>query len=155
MAKSITWSLNLEVFMLGEVIRRAWLDLLWDRVLTALGPLGSWSFSPVGGNCLHSEGELVYVLSEKRKEDCQNSWWVLAVNLKGNYLLDPCWVSSNPLWGVPLFLGQNLSRGLTVPRTGDSTVVEHQTKVWCARRRRVTLPSKGLGRWVKRPQTHP
>ena len=41
--------------------------------------------------------------------------------LKENFLLDPCWFSGNPLWGVPLFLGLKLARGLTVPRTGDST----------------------------------
>ena len=38
-----------------------------------LGPHGSWGFSPVGGNRLHSEGELVKVLSRKGKEDCRNS----------------------------------------------------------------------------------
>ena len=86
-------------------------SILAERVLAGLGPHGSWSFSPVGGNCLHSEGELAYVLSEKGKEDCQISQRVLVVNLKGIDLLDPWWLSGNPLWGAPFSLGQNLREG--------------------------------------------
>ena len=59
-----------------------------------LGPHGSWGFSPVGGSRLYSEGEPVYVLSRKRKEDCSELLTVLAVILTENCLLDPCVVSS-------------------------------------------------------------
>ena len=119
MSKSITRSLNLRVFMLGEAIRMALTRSLWERVLAVLGPLGSWSFSPVGGNCLHSEGELAYVLSVKRKEDCQDPQRALVANLKEDYLLDPCWFSGNPLWGVPLFLRQICAR-TNGPQNGET-----------------------------------
>ena len=63
---------------------------LVEQSLDQLGPHGSWGFSPVGGNHLHSEGEPVRVLSEKGKEDCLELLTVLAAILKENYLLDPC-----------------------------------------------------------------
>ena len=56
-------------------------------------------------------------------------------------LLARPWVDY-PLWGVPLFLGQKLSRGPTVPRTGDSS----------ARGEPESPPSTGLGHWGKTPQ---
>ena len=113
-----------------------------NRVLAWLGPHGSWGFSPVGGNRLYSEGESVRVLSTKGKEDCPELLTVLAVNLKENYLLDPCVVSSNPLWDV--CPRAKFARGPAVPRTEASTAGEHQN-VWCARRRWGTLPFGGDG----------
>ena len=115
-----------------------------NRVLALawLGTHGSWGFSPVGGNRLYSEGEPVRVLSTKGKEDCPELLTVLAVNLKENYPLDPCVVSSNPLWDV--FPRAKFARGPTLPRTEASTAGEHQN-VWCARCRRGTLPFRGDG----------
>ena len=46
-------------------------------------------FSPVGGNRLCSDGELVQVFSTKGKEDCPELLTVLAVILKEKYLLRP------------------------------------------------------------------
>ena len=74
---------------------------------------------------------------------------VLAVNLKENYLLDLCVVSSNPLRGVPFFLGQNLREGLRSPERETPLRGEHQ-KVWCALATGESpSPSTGLGRWGK------
>ena len=47
-----------------------------------------------------------------------------------------------PALGVPFFLGQNLREGQWSPRTEASTVRGHQ-KVWCAPRRKGTLPFHG------------
>ena len=118
-----------------------WLDLLQDRVLAGLGPHGSWSFSPVGGNCLDSEGELAYVLSEKRKEDCQNLLTGACGQPERELLAWPLLVFWQPALGSAAFPRAKIwSRGLTVLRTGDSTAVEHQTGIWCAPRRKVTPP---------------
>ena len=60
-----------------------------------------------------------------------------------------------PLWGVPFFLGQNLSRGPMVPRTG--TPFGGSTRKSGARSPQESHPppAKGLGRWDKTPQKPP
>ena len=119
---------------------------LWEQSLGLawLGPHGSWGFSPVGGNRLYSEGEPVRVLSTKGKEDCPELLTVLAVNLKENYLLDPCVVSSNPLWGGRFSSSNICARTNGPPERKPPLRREHQ-KVWCARSRRGTLPFHGVG----------
>ena len=63
---------------------------LVEASLGYLGPHGSWGFSPVGGNRLHSEGEPVNVLPEKREGGLPELLTVHAAILNENYLLDPC-----------------------------------------------------------------
>ena len=76
-------------------------------------------FSPNGGNRLYSDGgKLVYVLSEKGKEDCRNPPW---------RYLRPTWrgITFLTLGGFPAprpgdgrFSSGKLPGGLAVPRTG-------------------------------------
>ena len=80
---------------------------------------------------------------EKRERELPELLTVLAVNLKENYLLDLCVVSSTRS-GECRFPRAKFARGQTVPRTEASAAGEHQ-RVWCARRRRSTLPFHGAG----------
>ena len=149
---STTWVMMPKSITLNSILEFFWSltsghdSSLAEKSLGELGPHGSRGFSPVGGNRLNSDGEPVQVLSRKGKEDCPELLTVLAVILKENYLLNPWRISSDPFWGVPVFLGQNLSWGLTVPRTGETPLRwGYQTEIWCARHRRVTLPFHGAG----------
>ena len=72
---------------------------------------------------------------------------VLAVILKENYLLDPCVVSSNPLCGGSVFLGQNLREGERPP--GRETPMRGSTRKQSGAldAEEPPSPSTGLGRW--------
>ena len=111
--------------------------------LGQLGPHGSWGFSPVGGNRLYSEGELVLVLSIKGKEDCPELPTVLAVILKENYLLDPCVVSSNPLWEARLS-SSKISTRVNGPQDGR-LLCGGAPEIGALDAEGATLPSYGAG----------
>ena len=69
---------------------------------------------------------------------------MLAVNLKENYLLDPCVVSSNPLWGRLFFLGRNLREGQRSPER-EPPLRESTRKSGALDAEGAPSPSTGLG----------
>ena len=139
MPKSITSSSIPEFFILQA---RPWLPPWGTESWPARTP---WvlGFSPVGGNRVYSEGGPVNDLSRKGKEDCRNSWWCLRSTRKRTTCSTLAWFLALAL-GSAVFPRAKFARGPTVPRTEASAAGEHQ-KVWCARRRRGTLPIHGAG----------
>ena len=112
--------------------------------LGQLGPHGSWGFSPVGGKPLVLWGGTGERPLEKRERGLPELLTVLAVNLKENYLLDPCVVSSNRSGELSFFLGQNLREGQWSPERkpplrGDTR------KSGALHAGKVPSPSTGLG----------
>ena len=81
---------------------------LRDRVLASWSPIGLEVFSR-RGNRLYSDRELVNVLPEKGKEDCQEPLTVLAAILRGKHSLDPWWFSSTRPWGFAFPLAHLVS----------------------------------------------
>ena len=100
---------------------RLWLTQMGTSLSQALGPHGSRGFLRKGEIACTLTGNWQNVLSEKWKEDCRNSWRVLAVNLEGgNTLLTLAGFLATRTWGVPFSLKQYLPWGLTVPGARDS-----------------------------------
>ena len=99
------------------VLLRPWLPPWGTESWPARTPW-VWGFFSGRGNRLYSEGELVYVLPEKGKEDCRNSWRCLWSTWKMTTCWTLAWISSNPLWGGLFFLGQNLREDQRSPEQG-------------------------------------
>ena len=86
--KSITSSLIPE--FIEALYARPWLLPCGTESWLARTPWVLGLFSGRGKTACTLRGEPVNVLSRKGKEDCRELLTVLAVNLKENYLLDPC-----------------------------------------------------------------
>ena len=104
-----------------------------------LGPHGSWGFSPVGGNRLYSEGELVQVLSRKGKEDCPGTPDGACGHPERELPAGPLHGFWQPALGGSFFLGQTLREGQRSPGWEKSPVRWTQ--------KGPPSPSTGLGRW--------
>ena len=90
---------------------------------------------------------------EKRERGLPELLMVLAVNLKENYLLDPCVVFLATRSGECRFSsGKTCARTYGPPERETPLRGEHQ-KVWCELATGESpSPSTGLGRWSKMPQ---